>query len=522
MSKDWRIAAVVIALAMLDAGRLAWVCDDAFISYRYAVHFVDGIGLVYNAGEQVEGYTNFLWTIVLAFGAAFGAPLPEWSIGLGLGCYLMALIGLAWKPNQTQLDWYALLAGASIVHFRIFATSGLETMMMVACLVWTLRCFEANAMRAAFFLSFLACLIRPEGAALLGLGTVWGIRNKKAWVPMCISLFGVFAYALWKWWYFGDLLPNTYYAKVDEPRWSQGLDYLWASFGDHIGAAVVFVIPLLCWRQLRANQWLSISLMAVYTVHVAKVGGDFMLGRFALPIMACGLMVLKPFFDRLSFSERLKYLVWFMLLWIPLRPSDARLHASGVGQERDWYPKFWQEEAQRQGEIMKTYLTGTDIKMVIYGGQAMLGFYSDAPWILEGMAGLTDKALARMPNRNRRVGHGAKATIPYLQSRGIDIYVNFRIQQPMHPLNWIDFGQGVSGSIIRYQSDNMALLRDKGAQFIDFPNYLDQYYNAVVQNKTSLAQLKLDWPQFVAYYFDHTPDQTRRLAFERLMQDTAE
>ena len=68
----------------------------------------------------------------------------------------------------------------------------------------------------------------------------------------------------------------------------------------------------------------------------------------------------------------------------------------------------------------------------------------------------------------------------------------------------------------------MTLLKDKGAQFIDFPIYLDQYYSAVVQNKTSLAQLKLDWPQFVAYYFDHTPDQTRRLAFERLMQDTAE
>ena len=150
MKKKWRIAAVVIALAMLDAGRLAWVCDDAFISYRYAAHLVDGLGLVYNAGEQVEGYTNFLWTIFLALGAALGVPLPEWSIGLGLGCYLMALIGLAWKPGQTALDWVALLAGVSIVHFRIFATSGLETMMMVACVVWTLRCFEANAMRAVF------------------------------------------------------------------------------------------------------------------------------------------------------------------------------------------------------------------------------------------------------------------------------------------------------------------------------------------------------------------------------------
>ena len=37
--------------------------------------------------------------------------------------------------------------------------------------------------------------------------------------------------------------------------------------------------------------------MAVYTVHVVKVGGDFMLGRFALPIMACGLLIIKPAVD---------------------------------------------------------------------------------------------------------------------------------------------------------------------------------------------------------------------------------
>ena len=45
-----------------------WELDDAYISYRYALNFVQGHGLVYNPGEPVEGYTNFLWTIFIAAG----------------------------------------------------------------------------------------------------------------------------------------------------------------------------------------------------------------------------------------------------------------------------------------------------------------------------------------------------------------------------------------------------------------------------------------------------------------------
>src|SRR5688500_13130256 len=47
----WSLAAAVAA---------AWICDDAYISYRYAHNLLAGLGLVFNAGERVEGYTNFL------------------------------------------------------------------------------------------------------------------------------------------------------------------------------------------------------------------------------------------------------------------------------------------------------------------------------------------------------------------------------------------------------------------------------------------------------------------------------
>ena len=52
----------------------AWefLCDDAFISFRYAENWVAGRGLVFNAGEQVEGYTNFSWTMLCALGMQLG------------------------------------------------------------------------------------------------------------------------------------------------------------------------------------------------------------------------------------------------------------------------------------------------------------------------------------------------------------------------------------------------------------------------------------------------------------------
>ena len=38
--------------------------DDAYISLRYARNLVSGTGLVYNPGEYVQGYTNFLWVML--------------------------------------------------------------------------------------------------------------------------------------------------------------------------------------------------------------------------------------------------------------------------------------------------------------------------------------------------------------------------------------------------------------------------------------------------------------------------
>ena len=48
-------ASVAVIAGVAFACMRAWLCDDAFISFRYADNLVAGDGLVFNAGERVEG-----------------------------------------------------------------------------------------------------------------------------------------------------------------------------------------------------------------------------------------------------------------------------------------------------------------------------------------------------------------------------------------------------------------------------------------------------------------------------------
>ena len=92
----WGAGGAALLYALWAAWRRSWICDDAFISYRYAENFVHGLGPVFNPGERVEGYSNFLWTLWSAFGLSLGADPERWSKIAGIACYAGALAALAW------------------------------------------------------------------------------------------------------------------------------------------------------------------------------------------------------------------------------------------------------------------------------------------------------------------------------------------------------------------------------------------------------------------------------------------
>ena len=106
--------------------------DDAYISFRYAHNAARGHGLAFNIGERrVEGYTNFLWTVMLI--PSFWLGLPVHSVSLVLGTvWALGCLALLWRfGRQTGgLGWLAPIAALLLAadgSFALWAVGGLES-----------------------------------------------------------------------------------------------------------------------------------------------------------------------------------------------------------------------------------------------------------------------------------------------------------------------------------------------------------------------------------------------------------
>src|SRR5262247_1530018 len=86
-------ALVVVAAAALVAHSLLFnfVTDDAFISFVYSRNLAEHGQLVFNLGDRVEGYTNFLWTVVLGLLMKLGIQPDVASRVLGTACGVATL-----------------------------------------------------------------------------------------------------------------------------------------------------------------------------------------------------------------------------------------------------------------------------------------------------------------------------------------------------------------------------------------------------------------------------------------------
>src|SRR3954471_5389789 len=87
-----------------------FVTDDAFISFVYSRQLAEHGQLVFNLGERVEGYTNFLWTVLLALGLKLGvAPdVAARVLGTGFGIATLAVCArlvAELRGRRSAWDW---------------------------------------------------------------------------------------------------------------------------------------------------------------------------------------------------------------------------------------------------------------------------------------------------------------------------------------------------------------------------------------------------------------------------------
>jgi len=297
------------------AGSLySWLCDDAMISMRYAHNFASGLGLVWNPGERVEGYSNFLWTLYMAGIHLLGVPTSKTSFMV-----IFTNIALAALAIPVLVSLVHVMGGGALVlffslgsyvlskHIAYWATEGVETpLLTLLVLLGTYRVLRESGSGEAKLSTYLiiaaASLVRADGFVLSGLlyavSFALNRDRKHVLIYSVISIVLPVAHLVFRLLYYGDFLPNTAYLKVFywDQRYALGAKYVVQFSARFVPLFVMALIGCLISRDKA-----RIAVMAVVMGclgYVAIIGGDaFPAFRFLVPaeplLIVCGFLAVQ-------------------------------------------------------------------------------------------------------------------------------------------------------------------------------------------------------------------------------------
>ena len=553
--------AIALIVGIARAVGLAWVCDDAFISFRYADNLAHGLGLVFNAGERVEGYSNFLWTLGIALGLRLGVDPELWTMVWGTLFYAASIAVLCALRRRALSALGLPLAGLlAAVHrdWSVHATSGLETscFTFLVTLAYALAVSPAAPAWMAGLAVALAALTRPDGIVFVPLFAIYMALARPRRVRSGLEFAGAFLalflpYLAWKVAYYGDLLPNTYYAKsASLAWWSQGWTYVRLYFEKYW--ALALAIPMAFATRIGALRKRSAgasprptprrpdaipvaqagagpvpgadvfaaALAIGFTLYVMRVGGDFMYARFLIPATPFYLLVLESAVTRLAAGKPLVELAVaaglvaaVLFTPYPLRGTEAQ---AGIVNERELYKPEDVELRRASSAALRRYFAGLPVSIAFVGSQAELAYHARPAVAIEAQTGLTDRWIARQPLARRgRVGHEKVAPVSYLLSRKVDFVIRHFPTVSLDlthsiPLVPIYFDR-VPAYMVHWDPPLLAELAKRGARFVDFPVELDARRSTY--DSLSTDSLRKEYARLKAFYFDFVPDSTREARF---------
>lgn len=535
--------AVAIGVAAALAHRLAWTCDDAWISFRYARNLVEGHGLVFNTTERVEGYTNFLWTVWAAVGIALGRAPDAWANATSLPLYALSIGLLGHEHLRRRREFglgavvtlpVAAFAGALVHEWQVWATGGLETSMVTSLLllgfVLATRVDATTLWRIAAGLALAgAATTRPDAilpAFLIGLYVLWTDRRR---LPRVVA-FAAAVLAPWAAWmawrigFYGDLYPNTWWAKSgDLTWWSQGVVFVGLWFARYwallLGPALLIGAAWLG-RRPSAPVVLAAVIWAVYTTWVARVGGGFMYGRLLIPSLPFALIVLDGAIAALAATRTTREIALMTavcLAALGLSPSPLPEGAGFEGIVDEWEhyaPAEERAELARKAATLRRTFEGLEVTVAFYGTEAGLMYQARIHEAIEAHAGLTDRFTAHQSLESRgRVGHEKHAPPDYLVGKRKAHFAFSPLANQLVDLDgWIPDVRcrldDVDARVLHWDPAMIAAITKRGAVCDDFLAQLDQ----ALEGPLSAA----DASRLGHFYFDHVDDPTRKARLDGL------
>jgi len=446
-SRGWLFAVISVVLpfgvfvghALFFRG---WIVDDAGISFAYARNLAEGQGLVAQTGAPpVEGFSNFAWVMLLTPLFLLRLFNPVWTpklISLLLVLFSFVMLQrsfLMMTKHHLVVSIGALTMLAANTSFVVWTTSGLEnplTALILSSYFFFIVKYSGgdSSRRTVFALGLLAALIaltRPDGLLyflvfpvfLLACRAVWRMPLKKLYLDAADYLLSFsclfLSFIVFRWLYFGDLLPNTYYAKggtsfayQNSPQFlSVVLKKPWELFNSAVpGTGAILMLALLAagiymaWEKILAKNQLALYILmlfslAVFIILPADWMGEY---RFATAFLiffySCLFIIGDALVTRINWRNNTAAILLVSLTTIAAAFAMFSFAQRSLQFSRQPTISF-NDVAVRYAAMFNKYADQLGIKdgSILLPDLGGMLFYSDLR--VDDLAGLCDKTIAR-------------------------------------------------------------------------------------------------------------------------------
>lgn len=206
--------------------------EDAFIMFRYVEMFVKGYGITfYPGGEHLEGATDFLWFILLSIFNKCNidtgiASIILNSIGVFIITYILTSVIMKSKDKIIRYILFPFSFLWLLIVPVFAAFGGFSVFLYSSIILLTLHLLYKRVKIIWIpILSIIIALFRPDGVILGICFTILGLflsekKNRKLYfVNVFIAAIIGITYFLWRYNYFGELLPLPLYVKQATSIW---------------------------------------------------------------------------------------------------------------------------------------------------------------------------------------------------------------------------------------------------------------------------------------------------------------
>lgn len=420
-----------------DGRRYFVLLDDAMISMRYARNFAHGLGLVWNAGERIEGYSNFAMTMAMALPhlvfddryAVLSVQLAGIALCLGTAHSARRLGALV---SGERSDLFALCCGAiALAYYPLsyWSLMGMETGLLTLLVTravertlrWTIRGERGAPWHLPALFAAIA-LARPE-AVLLVVALVVHLamrvedeprrRARVLFTVVALTAAPIAAHLIFRRIYYREWVPNTAFLKLTGmplgARLRNGVGFLTPFAWQAKWMIAVLAIGTIVRRRTPART-LVLALFAIVVGYQLSVGGDpwsywrilvpVLPATFCVAIADCAQLLRRPLATRPA------------LLALPTLALAASL-------DRSFAREILLTPNQYIRSVKEHVVLALTLDPILHRGASIGVIWAGAlPYYLPGRRGIdflgkSDKVIARLPTSWRSgLGWNGMTSVP--------------------------------------------------------------------------------------------------------------